>query len=248
MKKTLLIAAAVAMSFVACSKEEIQTVGKGMTLSANVADDNTKATITDNGEKWSFAWQTNDAVAVTAPGGAEYNFVKPETGDFKCEAAEPAAGDWTAVYPKSYTTDGISFLHQDGTLESAMEKYLLTGSCPSEGSATLSMKMTPTFAILKIYNSKEEAIWFSLGNKAKANHPSIYKEGIITPVTGAGVSSQINCEIGTVQAGQTNYYIVPASEYYLAYANETVNNITLGTNYKGYPKTFVAGHIYNVTF
>lgn len=250
MKKTLYIAAAVvAVMFAAsCQKDGVQAAKKGMTLSA-IVDDNAKATITDKGDKsWSFSWETGDVVSVTSPSdGKLYDFTY-DGKSFKNAEAEPAAGAWTAVYPKSYTTDGISFLHQDGTLKSAMEKYLLEGSCESEGSATLSMEMTPKFAILKITNKQTEDLWFSLGNKSKANHPSIYKEGIITPVTGAGVNNKINCEIGTVKVGQTNYYIVPASEYYLAYAKDNVNNITLGTNYNNSPKTFVAGKIYNVTF
>ena len=252
MKKTLYIAAAViAVMFAAsCQKDDVQAAKKGMTLSANVEE--TKATI-DREEKsegvfvWHFSWELNDVVSVTDPNDKPYDFTY-DGKSFKNAEAEPAEGEWKAVYPKSYTTDGISFLHQDGTLKSAMEKYLLEGSNDSDGSATLNITMNPTFAILKITNKQNENLWFSLGNKSKANHPSIYKEGIITPVTGAGVSNQTNCEIGTVKAGQTNYYIVPASEYYLAYAKENVNNITLGTNYKGNPKTFVAGHIYNVTF
>ncbi len=153
MKKSLLIIAAVAMSFVACSKEEIQTVSKGMTLSANVADDNTKATIAkeEGTTTWKFSWETDDVVNVTSPsaGNPSYDFTYDGTS-FKCEVAEPAPGKWSAVYPADFTTNGLSFVGQDGTLAGAMAKYYMTGSCPSDGSAKLSMDMNPQVARLKV--------------------------------------------------------------------------------------------------
>ena len=238
MKKTLLIAAAVAMSFVACSKEEIQTVGKGMTLSANVADDNTKATINKNSEteKWNFSWEANDAVAVTAPGGDKYNFVKPETGDFKCEVAEPAAGEWTAVYPANYNTDdGINFAGQDGSLKCALAKYYMTGSCESDGSATLSMKMEPKCAILKVKNNASSDKTIYLMNGYNEYYNKIISNGVATKAKGGKTESLL----ATVAAYSESYIAIPVP-------TEKVKVNYGGTNYTKFQK-ISAGKVYNVT-
>ena len=86
---------------------------------------------------------------------------------------------------------------------------------------------------------------------ALLSHPlSINRVNLNQEKAGTGTipNVQSNCEIGTVQAGKTNYYIVPAKVYYLIYTNGNINNITMGSLYKNESNTFYAGHIYNITF
>lgn len=173
MKKTLLIAvAAFALIFTACNKADVQDVVKGMTLSASV--DATKATIapSESGPKWEFSWETGDQVKVTAPSG-KFTFTKPASGDFYSADAVPASGTWTAYYPTTYgggDLDASFFQNQDGTLESAMKKYCMTGTCTSDGSPKLQIKMNPKVAILEFTSTDYFGGWAilfkseSLGN------------------------------------------------------------------------------------
>ena len=205
MKKSLLIIAAVAMSFVACSKEEIQNVGKGMTLSANVADDNTKATIDKNSGtgKWNFSWETNDVVSVKSPSGLLYDFTYDGTS-FKCETALPEAGTWSVAYAANSTVDNRYFISQDGTLESAMKKYWLTGSCHSDGSSTLSCKMDPKFAVLAVTLTVTQYIQILDGNLKSG-----YLSGLDSDGTIMWSKSEVSFPKKTSIEAVTQYFVVP---------------------------------------
>ena len=250
MKKSLLIIAAVAMSFVACSKEEIQTVSKGMTLSANVADDNTKATIDKNSEteKWDFSWETNDVVSVKSPTDKIYDFTYDGTS-FKCETAEPEAGNWTAVYPKEYKVSEISFEDQwadplnpfapvttESTLKSAMQKYCLEGNCPSDVSATLSMTMFPKCAILKVTNNsgKIQALKLIDSSFGVNAYHKINSEGNVV-----SSRSSESGELASVKSDGNVYYIaIPVPD--VAVKLNGTKDFTSG-------KKLEAGKVYNVT-
>ena len=257
MKKSLLIIAAVAMSFVACSKEEIQTVSKGMTLSANVADDNTKATIDKNSEteKWDFSWETNDVVSVKSPSGLLYDFTYDGTS-FKCETAVPETGVWTAVYPAS-AQDGGFLINiqekdnpktQDGTLKSVMKNYLMGGSSEDyeQPETTISIKMTPKIAIVKITNTKEYAFMMNFTtNKGDSftNATNVASIDASGEVFGKNTYS-MGSYAGTISVGETNWYIAPANQnIYL----QTRNSDSGPKSYKG-SKTLTAGTVYNVVF
>lgn len=212
MKKTLLIAvAAFALIFTACNKADVQDVVKGMTLSASV--DATKATIAPSGSKRAFSWETGDQVNVTAPApsGGPFIFTKPATGDFYSADAVSASGTWTAYYPTTYDGGKLTasfFVKQDGTLESAMEKYCMTGSCVSDGSPKLSIKMNPQFAILEFTNQYpyvSSNIWFSLGDE---DTKYILTEGLRGSYSGV-----------------IYHFVVPAGDYITIYFSETNNCI-----------------------
>ena len=211
MKKTLLIAvAAFALIFTACNKADVQDVVKGMTLSASV--DATKATIAPSGSKRAFSWETDDQVKVTAPSG-KFTFTKPASGDFYSADAVPASGTWTAYYPTTYgggDLDASFFQNQDGTLESAMKKYCMTGSCESDGSSKLSIKMNPKVAILEFTNQYYYApsnIWFSLGDE----YDKKYK------LTTTSLPGSF--------AGKIYHFVVPAGDYITIYFVDMNNSI-----------------------
>ena len=167
MKKTLYIAAAViAVMFAAsCQKDDVQAAKKGMTLSAAVQEDS-KATLDQDGTKYHFNWETGDAVYVYNPsskyfedeedGGyyvPEYQFVNNGT-TFVSEEAMPEAGNWVATYPEK-RNDDINFGGQDGELESIAENYPLYGTATASATQTrLGFTMTPVCAVLKIENTE----------------------------------------------------------------------------------------------
>ena len=239
MKKSLLIIAAVAMSFVACSKEEIQTVSKGMTLSANVADDNTKATITDNGDKtWSFSWEVGDVVSVTSPSGETYPFVYDGTS-FKCETADPEAGKWTAVYyPADFETNGFDLRNQDGTKEYVADHMLLKGDKTYESAvSTLSMTMEKSdkLAVLALTNNSDSA-------DAKYAIRLSDSEAYYTKLRNDGSwetnGSKSACFLHAFdKIGQTQYFLVPAG----------VSIIVKGFSFDSGAKILTAGKVYKLT-
>lgn len=257
MKKSLLIIAAVAMSFVACSKEEIQTVSKGMTLSANVADDNTKATIAkeEGTTTWNFSWEVGDVVSVKSPTDKIYDFTYDGTS-FKCETAVPEAGVWTAVYPASAQKSDFSIniqekdnpKTQDGTLESVMENYLMGGSSEDyeEAETTISIKMTPKIAIVKIANNTDNVYMMNFTTNTGSKFSSATN---VETINATGEVSSTNTfssggYAGTISARQTNWYIAPANQnIYL----QTRNSDSGSKTYKG-PKKLTAGTVYNVVF
>lgn len=236
MKKTILIFAVAAMSFAACSKEEVPTTGKVMTISAEV-DDGVKATISDNGDKtWTFKWTSGDEAFVKDPDGSKCKFTWVEGNKFE-GMATPQSGTWTAVFPYSAGTDNIKFSEQDGTIEDAMSKYLLKGTYESDGSSVLSFKMKPHFAVLKITNNtglKVTNIAYFDGSKYFAYYTSANYLGGYSDFTGIfkfgyGITN-----------GNTAYFIAPAAKYCIEYVTDDGHSTTT-------EKTVEAGHIYNVT-
>lgn len=161
MKKTLLIAlAAIATIFTSCSSDIINdnddsnnSHGKGMTLIANVEQDDTRATLTtsdDTSGKWSFAYTENDNVSVGNNFIDNYYTFTMNGANFSCADAKATKQEtnWYAYYPG---TD-INLTNQEGTKESAAKLYALAGvtTTPTTGAEGLTINMKAKAAVLRI--------------------------------------------------------------------------------------------------
>ena len=161
MKKTLLLAlAAVATIFTSCSSDIINDnddsnngQGKGMTLIANVEQDDTRATLTTSDDisgKWSFAYTGNEKVSVGNNLIDKYYTFTNNGANFSCADAKATNTDanWFAYYPG---TD-IDLTNQKGTEASAADLYALAGATttPTTGAEGLTIKMKAQAAVLRI--------------------------------------------------------------------------------------------------
>lgn len=161
MKKTLLLAlAAVATIFTSCSSDITNDnddsnngQGKGMTLIANVEQDDTRATLTTSDDisgKWSFAYTANDKVKVGNNTINDY-YTFTKSGDtFSSTDAKvtSSAADWYAYYPDT----NIDLTNQEGTKESAAKLYALAGETTkaTTGADGLTIDMKAQAAVLRI--------------------------------------------------------------------------------------------------
>ena len=161
MKKTLLLAlAAVATIFTSCSSDITNDnddsnngQGKGMTLIANVEQDDTRATFEPNdtcGSTWKFTYTDNDQVQVgNNLIGNYYTFTK-SGANFSCADAKATntAADWYAYYPST----NINLTNQQGTTESAADLYALAGKTEkaTTGAEGLTINMKAQAAVLRI--------------------------------------------------------------------------------------------------
>lgn len=162
MKKTLLIAlAAIATIFTSCSSDITNDnddsnngQGKGMTLIANVEQDDTRATLTtsdDTSGKWSFAYTDNDKVEVGNDQMENNYYTFTKNGDtFSSTEAQATKqeANWYAYYPG--TT--IDLTNQAGTKESAAQFYALAGAttAATTGVNGLNINMKAKAAVLRI--------------------------------------------------------------------------------------------------
>ena len=161
MKKTLLLAlAAVATIFTSCSSDITNDnddsnngQGKGMTLIANVEQDDTRASLTTSDDisgKWSFAYTDNDKVKVGNNTINDY-YTFTKSGDtFSSTDAKvtSSAADWYAYYPST----NINLTNQEGTSKSAADLYALAGKTEkaTTGAEGLTIKMKAQVAVLRI--------------------------------------------------------------------------------------------------
>ena len=161
MKKTLLLAlAAVATIFTSCSSDITNDnddsnngQGKGMTLIANVEQDDTRATLdpSDTFGKWSFKYTDNDKVSVGNDKIDNYYTFTNNGETFSCADAKATNTDatWYAYYPS--TT--IDLTNQDGKADgSAAKLYALAGATttPTTGAEGLTINMKAQAAVLRI--------------------------------------------------------------------------------------------------
>lgn len=161
MKKTLLLAlAAVATIFTSCSSDIINDnddsnngQGKGMTLIANVEQDDTRATLTTSDDisgKWSFKYTNNDKVSVGNDKIDNYYIFTKNDANFSCADAKATNTDanWYAYYP---STD-INLTNQEGTPKSAADLYALAGATTTAttGADGLTIDMKAQAAVLRI--------------------------------------------------------------------------------------------------
>lgn len=161
MKKTILLAlAAVATIFTSCSSDIANDnddsnngQGKGMTLIANVEQDDTRATFEPNdtyGSTWNFTYTDNDQVQVgNNLIGNYYTFTK-SGANFSCADAKAtnSNANWYAYYPGTE----INLTGQDGTKESAAKLYALAGATTTAttGAEGLTINMKAQAAVLRI--------------------------------------------------------------------------------------------------
>lgn len=161
MKKTLLLAlAAVATIFTSCSSDITNDnddsnngQGKGMTLIANVEQDDTRATLTTSDDisgKWSFAYTDNDKVKVGNNTINDYYTFTKSGYTFSSTDAKvtSSAADWYAYYPST----NINLTNQEGTSKSAADLYALAGKTEkaTTGAEGLTIKMKAQAAVLRI--------------------------------------------------------------------------------------------------
>lgn len=161
MKKTLLLAlAAVATIFTSCSSDIINDnddsnngQGKGMTLIANVEQDDTRATLTTSDDisgKWSFAYTDNDKVKVGNDKIDNYYTFTKSGETFSCADAKATKQEvtWYAYYPST----NIDLTNQEGTEASAAKLYALAGATTTAttGADGLTINMKAKAAVLRI--------------------------------------------------------------------------------------------------
>ena len=238
MKKTLLIAlAAIATIFTSCSSDITNDnddsnngQGKGMTLIANVEQDDTRANFDPSNtfDKWSFAYTDNDNVVVgnNQMDNTFYKFTK--NGDtFSSTEAQATKTDanWYAYYPG--TT--IDLTNQAGTKESAAQLYALAGAttAATTGADGLAINMRPQAAVLRIVKVdnygpcdiylKTADGKFVKGLKAKKNEAGYEVETSETKVSVLYKESTSNADI--------YYVIVPAGVKISVYNTNDENHI-----------------------
>ena len=160
MKKTLLIAlAAIATIFTSCSNDITNDnddsnngQGKGMTLIANVEQDDTRATFNPDNTfgTWKFAYTDNDKVEVGNNLIDSYYTFTKNGANFSCADAKATNTDanWYAYYPS--TT--IDLTNQAGTEASAAKRYALAGATETAtiGAKGLTINMRAKAAVLRI--------------------------------------------------------------------------------------------------
>ena len=146
--------AAVATIFTSCSSDITNDnddsnngQGRGMTLIANVEQDDTRATF----GKWSFAYTDNDKVLVgNNTIDNYYSFTTKNGTTFSSTEAKTTESDatWYAYYPG---TD-IDLTYQEGTEASAAKLYALAGATgtATTGASGLTIYMKAQAAVLRI--------------------------------------------------------------------------------------------------
>lgn len=238
MKKTLLLAlAAVATIFTSCSSDITNDnddsnngQGRGMTLIANVEQDDTRATFDPSNTfgTWSFAYTDNDKVQVGNDLLIDNYYTFTKHGDnFSCTNAQPTNTDtnWYAYYP---STD-INLTNQEGTEASAAKLYALAGATEkaTTGADGLTINMKPQAAVLRIvkvdnygpcdiYLKTADGKYVS-GLKAKKNEAGYEVEKSDTKVSVFQKASNGNAGI--------YYVIVPAGVKISVYNTNDENHI-----------------------
>lgn len=146
------------MVLAACSSEDTTEpdVKRGMVLKANVEDTNTRATITDNEGKWTFAFATGDKVKVGNNQVTDYyTFTNNGTVFASTDALQTtAAANWYAYFP----SEKIDLANQSGDFAAIANKYALAGMTASAttGSDGLTVTMKAKAAVLCIVGVKKD--------------------------------------------------------------------------------------------
>lgn len=147
------------MVLAACSSDIIEpAVKRGMVLKANVEDTDTRATLTDNKGKYTFAFATNDKVKVgNDQVEVYYTFTKNDTEFASADALQTTKdATWCAFFP----SETIDLTNQSGTLADVAQKYALAGATatPTTGSDGLTITMKAKTAVLCIVGVNKDDI------------------------------------------------------------------------------------------
>lgn len=147
------------MVLAACSSDIIEpAVKRGMVLKANVEDTDTRATLTDNKGKYTFAFATNDKVKVgNDQVEVYYTFTKNDTEFASADALQTTKdATWCAFFP----SETIDLTNQSGTLADVAQKYALAGATatPTTGSNGLTITMKAKTAVLCIVGVNKDDI------------------------------------------------------------------------------------------
>lgn len=140
------------MVLAACSSDDTTEpdVKRGMVLKANVEDTDTRATITDNEGKWTFAFAKNDMVKVgNDKVESYYTFTNDGTVFTSTDAKQTTeAANWCAFFPG----ETIVLTNQTGKFADVANKYALAGATASAttGSDGLTVTMKAKVAVLRI--------------------------------------------------------------------------------------------------
>lgn len=252
MKKTLLFAlAAVATIFTSCSSDIINDnddlnngQGKGMTLIANVEQDDTRATLDPSVTfgTWKFAYTDNDKVEVGNDQINNYYTFTKNGENFSCADAKATstAAKWYAYYPS--TT--IDLTNQDGKADgSAAMRYALAGATatPTTGTDGLTINMKAQAAVLRIVKVDDYGpcdIYlktadgkYVLGLKAKKDEAGFDVVKSDTKVSVFKVANENTAGI---------YYVIVPAGVYLEVWNKD-------RNFKTTSKGLTAGKYYTLT-
>lgn len=255
MKNTLLLAlAAVATIFTSCSSDinndndDLNNgQGKGMTLIANVEQDDTRATLTTSDDisgKWSFAFTATDKVKVGNDKIDNYYTFTNNGANFSCADAKATSttANWYAYYPS--TT--IDLTNQEGTEASAAKLYALAGATETAttGAEGLTINMKAKAAVLRIvkvdnygpcdiYLKTKEGKYVS-GLKAKQNEAGFEVETSDKKVSVFQKESNGNAGI---------YYVIVPAGVKISIYNTDDNNRINTTKDAG----LTAGKYYTIT-
>ena len=198
------------MVLAACSSDDTTEpdVKRGMVLKANVEDTNTRATITDNEGKWTFAFATGDVVKVgNDKVESYYTFTNGETQFASTDAMQTTvAANWYAYFPGEI----IDLANQSGDFADVAKNYALAGATASAttGSEGLTVTMKAKAAVLRIVGvDKGDCLDINVQTDGG------YVSGLVADKKTAGFSVQTSDTkvslLSTPDAG-VYYVVVPA--------------------------------------
>lgn len=214
------------MVLTACSSDDTTepVVKRGMVLKANVEDTDTRATITDNEGKWTFAFAKNDMVKVgNNKVESYYTFTNDGTVFVSADAKQTTeAANWCAYFPG----ETIDLTNQTGKFDDVANKYALAGATASAttGSDGLTVTMKAKAAVLRIVGvNKGDCLDINVQTDGG------YVSGLVADKKTAGFSVQTSNTkvslLSTPDAGMF-YVVVPAGVKLSVYKGTTLIKAT----------------------
>lgn len=211
------------MVLAACSSDDTTepVVKRGMVLKANVEDTDTRATITDNEGKWTFAFATKDVVKVgNDKVDGYYTFTNDGTVFTSTDAKQTTeAANWCAFFPG----EEIDLRNQSGAFADVAKNYALAGATASAttGSDGLTVTMKAKVAVLCIVGVKD-------GDCLDINVQTDggkYVSGLTASKNSAGFSVQKSDTKVTLLSKQKAgvYYVVVPADVKLSVYNGTTH-------------------------